>query len=128
MPRLPQPSTILGRHRPREIASAVLADDVGRGLDVFLDRGVAEAVELEEEGRRERQIQLREPVDRVDLRLVHQFDARDRNAELHDQDDGIDCGVVAFTCLLGFRARGIEVLFCSVGAVLELIGARLRGL
>jgi hypothetical protein len=44
-------------------------------------------VELEEERRRDRVVEPEAAVDRVELQLVEQLDARDRDAELDRLDD-----------------------------------------
>ena len=90
MPRLPQPLAILEARGPLEAAAAVLGGERLHRLGLIGDVPRAVAVELEEQRRRDRIAGLRVAVDRVDLHLVEQLDARDRDAELNRRDHRFD--------------------------------------
>jgi hypothetical protein len=89
VPRLPQSSAVLRRHRPLELLRAVLAGDLLHGARVLFDAFPARAVDLEEQRRLQRIAGLRIAVDGIELDLVERLDPGDRDAELNRGDDGL---------------------------------------
>ena len=87
--RLPQLRALFRRVGPREIVAAVSVDDGARPRRLLGDVRGAQPVKLEEEHRRHRIAQSRVTVDGIHLHLVEELDARDRNPELDDRDDGL---------------------------------------
>ena len=90
VPRLPQPGAILGRRRPLEVGAAVLGGNL-----LHRRRAARRRRPRWCRGTRRSSVgfsgvgQLRVAVDRVDLHLVEQLDARHRDAELDRGDHGL---------------------------------------
>ena len=74
---------------PAERAAAEILDQRADGLGLFLNAPVR-AVELEEQRRGDRAVELGIFVDGVDLDLVEELDPRHRDAHLDGGDDGVD--------------------------------------
>ena len=83
--RLPQLVARLGRGLPDERPGAEFGGDLAEALRLLLDRG-RRPVELDEQGRRLLEVELRIGVAGLDLQRVEQLDAGDRNAALDGQD------------------------------------------
>src|SRR3546814_1560359 len=83
--RLPQLRTVLLPSRPFEICAAVVARDLANQLGLLAGARLG-AVELEEQRRLHRIVELGVVIDRLHLQLVEQLDAGDRRTEEHTSE------------------------------------------
>ena len=76
MARLPEPVAIFLPGHPAEVRAAQIGADLAHSLRLLRHAGLG-PVELEEQGRRDGIVEPGIGVDRLDLHLVEELDARD---------------------------------------------------